>query len=815
MKTAEGDIFSFHEETFIKEDYLNYYTYFLVTKEAFEKEKTKKINIFDFENNKVDLMADNIGKYSIKYIQGIKSNEKLFYFKNSLKENFQYETNYFEGYDDIAIFNFLTGSKKSGKTFSLLDINIFSGKANNYRLYLNDKYITELEKEDKREEILNMFFYEISQIFKTYEEYVEFSKKFSEKIIGGKLGDNIENIEFQDFLLNFIDELDSFVEKNKDRYKKMMIIFDDFELDETNPEKFKKNNNFINILYNKRCKRSKIHFSFISNINNNYIQKCVQLDLDLKNKGATAGFTRKDDKTGVVFYPFTFYNTCFYDSDNSFDYYKKKVSKKNDDEIKVSKTTLEQINYSLFHLNCMKEKYNKGKKGLTAVKDSEEEYLNELKEEGEKIVNKFYRNDNDLYIFNFEKVEKYHKLISDGNIKNIECEIAIDILNYIPITFLNIFTIKERDHKGNSKLKFNISYLYQFYKNSILKYLSQFKNANYEENKEMKPGSKGDSLEEKVIESIKLGYFDNFKPDEIIEIDAIYKLREFKYNKRNEYDEYIKKFEKIFSSREKKLIMIVQTNPYAKPYDLAFLQQYKNGKYQFIISQITRNKSREEMLEYLKVNQDCYNFADFFSLFDNIEVRRYHFFFIFQAGIEHNKKAIEFCINNSINYIKFCLVDKKPNFFDSDDIIIKKIFFDKQSSSMAYLIGNKEIKEEGTNSIEYSLLGKKRENNIEIFEAKYALGAFIYSETLKILKCNNFELCKINYALKEGEIFHIYYRIGENKKKIYYLVYLKNEKKIIEIINKEKDSKKKDDGKILEKELYKYVMKFKCFKIID
>lgn len=69
--------------------------------------------------------------------------------------------------------------------------------------------------------------------------------------------------------------------------------------------------------------------------------------------------------------------------------------------------------------------------------------------------------------------------------------------------------------------------------------------------------------------------------------------------------------------------------------------------------------------------------------------------------------------------------------------------------------------------------------------------------------------------MKEGEIFHIYYRIGDNKKKIYYLLYLKNEKKIIEIINKEKDTKKKDDGIILEKELYKYDMKFKCFKIID
>lgn len=495
--------------------------------------------------------------------------------------------------------------------------------------------------------------------------------------------------------------------------------------------------------------------------------------------------------------------------------YKKRVLQKNDNEIKASKNTLEKLNYSLFHLNCIKNKYNNEKKGLKTLKDTEEKYLQELEKEAETIVNKFYIKDNDLYIFNFEKVEKYHKIISDDNIKNIECEVTIEILNYIPITFLSLFTIEERDDKGNLKIKFNISYLYPFYKNSMLKYLSQFKNANYEENKEMKPGSKGDFLEEKVIESIKLGYFDNFKPDDVIEIDAIYKLSEFKYNKRNEYDQYIKKFEKIFSSRDKKLIMIVQTIPNARRYDLAFLQQYKNGKYQFIISQITRNKSREEMLEYLKVNQDCYSFADFFSLFDNIEVKRYHFFFVFQAGIEENKKAIEFCDNNSINYIKFCLPDKKPTFLDSDDKIIKKIFFDKKSLSMAYLIGGKEIKEEGTNSIEYSLLRKKRENYIELSEAKYTLGAFIYNETLKILKCNNFELCKINYALKEGEIFHIYYRIGDNKKKIYYLVCLKNEKKIIEIINKEKDTKKKDDGIILEKELYKYDMKFKCFKIID
>ena len=63
------------------------------------------------------------------FIETLDTSNGIHAYHLSYKENFQYETNYFEGYDDIAIFNFLTGSKKSGKTFSLLDINFIIGTA--------------------------------------------------------------------------------------------------------------------------------------------------------------------------------------------------------------------------------------------------------------------------------------------------------------------------------------------------------------------------------------------------------------------------------------------------------------------------------------------------------------------------------------------------------------------------------------------------------------------------------------------------------------------------------------------------------------
>ena len=175
MEKDDENISYLNNETIIKEGPIINRNNYLINKELYDSENEPFVNIFDLENNNVDITVDKLGKYAKNYLDMKSGNEKLIYIKNKLYHNFQYETTYFENHDDKGIFNFLTGAPKSGKTFSLLSINLFEGNKNDYRLYLNDRYITQLEKEGRYIEILNMFFYEISKIFHTYDEYVDFS----------------------------------------------------------------------------------------------------------------------------------------------------------------------------------------------------------------------------------------------------------------------------------------------------------------------------------------------------------------------------------------------------------------------------------------------------------------------------------------------------------------------------------------------------------------------------------------------------------------------------------------------------------------
>ena len=84
--------------------------------------------------------------------------------------------------------------------------------------------------------------------------------------------------------------------------------------------------------------------------------------------------------------------------------------------------------------------------------------------------------------------------------------------------------IPEFEFLDVKKMKFKISFKYNLYNNSISKYLARFNSPDYFESKNLKPGSKGDKLEEKVIEEISNGYFNNFKPDKVIEVKSILSL---------------------------------------------------------------------------------------------------------------------------------------------------------------------------------------------------------------------------------------------------------------------------------------------------
>ena len=94
--------------------------------------------------------------------------------------------------------------------------------------------------------------------------------------------------------------------------------------------------------------------------------------------------------------------------------------------------------------------------------------------------------------------------------------------------------------------------------------------------------------------------------------------------------------------------------------------------YQFILSRVSREKKKSQMEKYLTTKYDCYQFADFFKDI-NIEVNQYHFFFIFQAGLKEDSDSMEFCQNNGIECLKYCVKDKNPLFSNSSNKIIDSL----------------------------------------------------------------------------------------------------------------------------------------------
>ena len=431
-----------------------------------------------------------------------------------------------------------------------------------------------------------------------------------------------------------------------------MIILDDYELDETEPGKFKENIELVNLLYNKRNERTKIHFTFVSPINNNYIKQCVIYGMELIQNSVTSSLGKKI--LGKIYYPFIYYSTCLFDPYNNLskDEYKKKIYKKNKGELNIQENLLDKLNYNLYHLTYIKNEVNE-KLDKKAIEEKIKDYLNILEKKSDEIVSSFYTTDNKLYKYDLDKVKEYNNLIEKEKVDYDELK---EILKVIPLSFISFYpyVAEENEINDNSKELFKVCYLNGFYKNSINNYLQSFQMIDYEIDKNKKPGEKGDILEELVIKSIKGGYFSNFKPDITIEIKSIYKLSQYDdEGQKNKFEDEIKKFEEIFSNKKMKLIMITQSNPNGKKYDIAFLHQYEDGKYQFILVQVTRRKEKKEMRQYTNVKCDCYSFANFFALFNDIRLKRYHFAFIFQGGYNQNKQNMSFCIKHNIKFFKF------------------------------------------------------------------------------------------------------------------------------------------------------------------
>ena len=150
MNTKLGNFpenFMKKKKLFIEEEEQELYANFLSSKEEFDSYKNTK---FDLSIDKQLKMKD-LGKYATKYLKGIAKDESLFFLSNYNIHEIERETSY-----SGEIFNYLTGSEKGGKTFSLLYLNIL--EENNYRIYINDKFFSELEEKKEYQEMLKNHF---------------------------------------------------------------------------------------------------------------------------------------------------------------------------------------------------------------------------------------------------------------------------------------------------------------------------------------------------------------------------------------------------------------------------------------------------------------------------------------------------------------------------------------------------------------------------------------------------------------------------------------------------------------------------------
>lgn len=730
----------------------------------------KKNKIVDKIDKRFDIFYPNyFGNYFKEYISNINLDKSLIYSHNDNSSQFLFETEY---NDCNSTFRFLTGHDKIGKTFYALCQN----KSKNNHIYFNLKKIYEIEKMKNYDKINQIFFYEISKYFKNYEDYKVFSEEFFKK----HYTIFFSSYKFIDILLKFIESIEEFMKTKNEVYPDLMISLDEVEMDEQSKEIFDLNYSLINNLYKKRnTAESKIHFSIISPINENYIKKCILLGLKLFYKDSKNEYSFfEEDKNGIIYYAYMFFPNLFYSNENEFKQYISKVKERNINNIPDKYLSL--LNYSLYHLYNFESIYSKEIDNNNKIREIEK-YIEEKKEEANAITLSFYEDENKIYKFDLDKLKEYNNIIGKG----IGIDKLIDLLPFFPIKLITFQDEDERDMSIIDLKKFKVTYIYPIYENCISTYINQYSYPDYNENNKFKPGQKGDILEEKVIEAIKNGYFHNFQPDHIIEVNSI-----MNFSKKKSLAEY----NKFININNYNLIMIIQSNPCGEKYDMAFLQKIDSKTYQFILSQISRKKKKINMQKYKTVKNDSYNFANFFQDPNiNINVIQYHFIFIFQAGLQEDIKSMQFCQDNRIKYLKFCIKDHKPIFSNSSNYIITSLIFNNQSFSLVDLIksddnfienNNYDISNEEDNSSEYSLTGHKRQKIDNISKTKYFFGSDIYDKIKNIIGLD-FELDDENYSLEENKYFYVYYKLMEKEKKnSYYLKYLfKGNEIIVDVLN--------------------------------
>ena len=380
---------------------------YILDKKSFEENK-KTYDIY-----KGNYFSNIFGEYFKDYVNNVNPSKSLIYSHNVNSRKFSCYTEY-NNYD--INFNFITGPEKIGKTFYALCKN----KQNLSHIYFNLKTFYELEVINNYEKINKIFFYEISKYFKTYEDYIEFSKEFFKENVNTLNS----SYKFQDIFLIFLESIEKYMKTKINIYPELMITLDEVELNEESNEIFNINYKLINKLHKKiGSGDSAIHFSIISPINDNYIQRCIYLGLELFYKRANEVYDiiEKDKNTGIFYYAYTYLPSLFYSNEKEFEEYKSKVKERNINNIPDK--YLSSFNYSFYHLFNLETIYKNEIDKNTKIKEIEK-YIEKIKEEGEKIALSYYEDKNKIYKYNLDKLNKYNNLIG----KEIDLDQLMELL---------------------------------------------------------------------------------------------------------------------------------------------------------------------------------------------------------------------------------------------------------------------------------------------------------------------------------------------------------------------------------------------------
>ena len=318
-----------YDKSIYEDDNLNSLEYMLTEKEFNNNEKIKLKDYHGDEEKVLDF--EYFGKYLKDYIGNCK---KLIYNSNDIVIKISAEL-YFENDDNMNNFYFNTGPDKSGKTTFILNQIRF----NDYFIYFNLKTLHKLHNNKKYE----MFFYEIARYFKNYKDY----KTFCESFIKENKLNNWPNFDINNTILTFIESIEKYMKENNDKYKQLMIIIDDFDLDQNNEIIFDLNYNLLKQIYSKRgIKDSQsIRFYIISPLNNNYIKKCVRYGLKIfkKEYNIENELFQIDNNSGILYFAYNYYSNCFYSNDEEYKKYILKVKELNNN--KIPEKYLQSLNY--------------------------------------------------------------------------------------------------------------------------------------------------------------------------------------------------------------------------------------------------------------------------------------------------------------------------------------------------------------------------------------------------------------------------------------------------------------------------------------